>query len=479
MMKKYILLILIVAIFVLPVIGFSQFTEPVDVTVCKGDAAYFTVQHSNDYDSFHWMQSDNEGGAFAVINDDEIYSGTSTAVLEVSTGNVTVVANGVWKYFRCQLISNIYGDTLTAVVSLSINIPPVIQFSWSNPCELQPVQFNGSVVSATTGIRSWKWTFGDGDTSVYSDPAHVYALGGPKMVTLVAEDDNGCQSNVVTQTVNVFTFPGTMIIGKDVLCSEESNVGYSLNIDNPDSYYNVDILWNIPKGIPDDPTRQNILVDWSSVEQPLQTEINVTTTYTPDESGSYFCMSKTSKKILLTSYKAPLEGEVIQKPYGSTVFIYKGDEVASFQWGYTSFNEGTPEDHLISADKGGARFYCDFLTLDTNNSYWVETSEDARINCVTRSYLKEIVLPEDQKQTEIELYPVPSYDVIHIQMSNQIPIREISTYNMFMQLTSQLTYADPVESATVFLNDYKSGVYILHVKDNQGNDYFSKFFIDK
>jgi len=301
-MKTYLLLILlIIASFLSPRVGYSQFTEPVDVTVCKGDAAYFTIQHSDDYNAFQWMQCDTENGTFTDLNDDEIYSGTTTAVLGVLTGNLPVTANGVWNYFRCHLISTIYDDTLTAVASLSINIPPVIRFSWSNPCELQPVQFEGEVVSTTAGIRSWNWAFGDGDTSVYSNPSHVYTGGGPKVVSLFAEDENGCRSNLVTDTVDVFTFPGTMIIGKDVLCSEESNIAYTLNIDNSSSYYNVSILWDIPKGTPDDPTQQNILVDWSSVDDPEQTEINVATTYIPDESGSYFCMEKTSKKILLTS----------------------------------------------------------------------------------------------------------------------------------------------------------------------------------
>lgn len=477
-MKKYLIYQILTIMLTFPIMGFSQFSGPENSIVCKSDSAYFIIDHSSDYNTFQWMESDN-GTGFSPVNDNGIYSGADRSVLKIATSGLTVTSNEVWKYFRCEMTSTIYGDTLSEIATLIVNNPPVVDFTWLNPCQYQPVQFKGQVVSSTADIVRWSWRFGDGDTSVYMNPSHVYAEGRPYEVTLIAQDENGCVSTPVVYTVNVFKLPETVIIGKELLCSGESNVEYTLFIEDPSSFFDVDILWNIEKGNPDDESASDILVSWESVDSPEQVDISVKTTYYPDQSSGLTCIDRTSKKVLLTTYKAPPEGEVIQKPYASTVLIYRGAEVSSFQWGYTYYEDGLPIDSLIPAEKGGNRFYCDFMKLDTNNRYWVETTDDSRVNCATRSYLDNIQIKETRLLADLKVYPVPSFDVINIRIGENIQIKEVHTYNIYMQHEDHLSYASPVSTATLYLDHYKSGVYILHVKDTDGNDYFSKFFIDK
>jgi PKD repeat protein/subtilisin family serine protease len=46
----------------------------------------------------------------------------------------------------------------------------------------------------STGARQWLWNFGDGETSIEQNPAHMYALPGEYTITLVSQNNDGCQS---------------------------------------------------------------------------------------------------------------------------------------------------------------------------------------------------------------------------------------------------------------------------------------------
>ncbi|MGH2645033.1 MAG: PKD domain-containing protein, partial [Chitinophagaceae bacterium] len=44
----------------------------------------------------------------------------------------------------------------------------------------------------STGATSWKWNFGDNDSSVLQQPTHTYSSGGYYDVSLIATNSNGC-----------------------------------------------------------------------------------------------------------------------------------------------------------------------------------------------------------------------------------------------------------------------------------------------
>lgn len=68
---------------------------------------------------------------------------------------------------------------------------------------------NGDSIAFTatsqTGVASWLWNFGDGQTSTSANPTHVYSQDGIYTVTLTAIDSNNCTSN--NSITNIFHGP--------------------------------------------------------------------------------------------------------------------------------------------------------------------------------------------------------------------------------------------------------------------------------
>ncbi len=53
-----------------------------------------------------------------------------------------------------------------------------------------------SFINLSTGASSFKWYFGDGETSEIESPVHVYEKYGKYNVSLVAMSENGCIDSV-------------------------------------------------------------------------------------------------------------------------------------------------------------------------------------------------------------------------------------------------------------------------------------------
>ncbi|MCB0625780.1 MAG: PKD domain-containing protein, partial [Saprospiraceae bacterium] len=96
------------------------------------------------------------------------------------------------------IVTNANGaDTLTQMGYISVGQFPTADFTSSA---------NGLEVSFTNlsaHADSYLWTFGDGNTSMESDPTHTYAQDGEYTVILTAT--NACGSELFTQTVVVAT----------------------------------------------------------------------------------------------------------------------------------------------------------------------------------------------------------------------------------------------------------------------------------
>ena len=60
--------------------------------------------------------------------------------------------------------------------------------------------------TTSSGVLTYAWTFGDGNTSDQKDPAHVYAAAGSYSVRLIVTNDKSC-SDTLTKTVTVFPKP--------------------------------------------------------------------------------------------------------------------------------------------------------------------------------------------------------------------------------------------------------------------------------
>ena len=84
-----------------------------------------------------------------------------------------------------------------SVVSNPSYIVPVTAFSATPTVGSMPLTV-GFTDQSTGSPTSWKWTFGDGNTSTEKNPVHIYNKSGRYSVTLTASNANG--SNALTKS---------------------------------------------------------------------------------------------------------------------------------------------------------------------------------------------------------------------------------------------------------------------------------------
>jgi gliding motility-associated-like protein len=89
-------------------------------------------------------------------------------------------------------------NTITKTGFITILAPPIAAFS-AQPGENRPVEFKNGNFSFTNGSQyaiSYEWDFGDGTTSILTNPAHKYQLPGSYRVLLYAINDIGCRDSI-------------------------------------------------------------------------------------------------------------------------------------------------------------------------------------------------------------------------------------------------------------------------------------------
>jgi gliding motility-associated-like protein len=124
-------------------------------------------------------------------------------------GTRTLIASGgdTYRWYRNDsLLANVTRDTLTAssagryavealstagclrradtVIALVLLKRAQLDFSFSGVCVDVPVKFTNQSTTPAQGIVSWRWTFGNGDTSRLASPENIYLTPGSYRVTL-------------------------------------------------------------------------------------------------------------------------------------------------------------------------------------------------------------------------------------------------------------------------------------------------------
>ena len=124
---------------------------------------------------------------------------TATGGTSVGTGStfVTPPVSGATTYY-VEICPGFYRVPVQVVIGPT----PVPAFSASNVCLGDVMNF----VNTSTGATSYSWNFGDGGTSVATNPTHTYGTSNSFVVTLIATNAAGC-SDTITHTVIVNTSP--------------------------------------------------------------------------------------------------------------------------------------------------------------------------------------------------------------------------------------------------------------------------------
>lgn len=122
-----------------------------------------------------------------------------------SSPTITHTYTAAGTYSVADTVTDNIGCKDTTVHPSMINVyHPHATFTASNthPCLNVPVTFT----NYTTDIVSSSWTFGDGETSTATSPAHAYSATGSYDVTLTVTDSHGC--------IDVATFPALIGVTK-------------------------------------------------------------------------------------------------------------------------------------------------------------------------------------------------------------------------------------------------------------------------
>ncbi|RMG92741.1 MAG: PKD domain-containing protein, partial [Chloroflexi bacterium] len=169
-----------------------------------------------------------------------------------SAGLTTQVKNPSFTYrdpgvYDVQLIvTDVNGckDTLK-VDDLITVIGPDAEFgvSTTTGCAPLAVSFQDSSTAFMGNIVSWKWYFGDGDSSSLQNPSHFYDQPGSYDVTLTVTDDNGCSHTLTKNNFVQPTYPAP-----DFTANQESCSGAPVTFTNLTTGVGLSFLWDFGDG---------------------------------------------------------------------------------------------------------------------------------------------------------------------------------------------------------------------------------------
>jgi PKD repeat protein len=453
--------------------------QPEDARLCEyAEKAVFVVGYPLPDVTFQWQSSENGLSGWESLTDNEAVEGS---------GNDTLMIHDVAGFggfsFRCILRNTFTGvevDT-SDVASLILIGRPVVDFSYETPCFNATTGFKD--LSSDPGglpIVSWMWDFGDNAISYRQNPTHFFDGSGSYLVALTVWNDSNC-INTATKEVEILPYNTILITGPEVVCSNEiSNYAEKYYIMGP---FNASRTyeWILPDDHED--YISNVLqindstlrVDWKSVETSRQVSIRVTESH-PD----WECETGNGQiDVLVTAQKAPGLGKVVPKKEGKPILLYLGPPVGVFQWGYTenAFDGDESNDKTVYNTDYTSN-YCDFGNLDPDNSYWVETREDSRMECWTRTYY----LPETATKLSslIKIHPNPVNDFLQISSEPVTgSMQEITiltgTGTMVKHFISNTGLGD---NQILDVSGFSSGLYLCRIVLSSGEVVFEKFLVN-
>ncbi len=120
-----------------------------------------------------------------------------------------------------------YTDTICLYGQLSVD------FTADQVCFRERTNFQGTFMPASDSVAAWRWDFGDG-TPIFATPndtvSHLFMSPGIFLVTLYAEDENGCEASTY-QTIVVDSLPSPDFVADTAYCDSYTSF-YDLSAGN-------------------------------------------------------------------------------------------------------------------------------------------------------------------------------------------------------------------------------------------------------
>lgn len=161
----------VVPVFIAPVSDFSVTGN------CFGNLTVFTDSTQLSSGTIvSWSWDFGNGDTSDIQNPSYNYSSTGMYTLTLTTEASNGCTNSISKPFE-------------------ISVPPVANFSTTAGCSETALAFTDLSSIGTGTISDWLWNFGNGDSSVVSNPTYSFSSGGNYLISLTVTSANGCSDS--------------------------------------------------------------------------------------------------------------------------------------------------------------------------------------------------------------------------------------------------------------------------------------------
>ncbi len=108
---------------------------------------------------------------------------------------------------------------------------PTADFSYS------VTGYDVSFTNNSSGGIAYTWDFGDGNTSIQTNPSHQYSTPGTYPVTLITTDGNGCSDTLIQSVgvlvgINDISYSGLISISPNPLINNKTYIQFDMDISN-------------------------------------------------------------------------------------------------------------------------------------------------------------------------------------------------------------------------------------------------------
>jgi gliding motility-associated-like protein len=146
-------------------------------------------------------------------------------------------------YTVIQRVLGADGCEETNTQTITIGSKPVANFTFSDSCVGNTVQFTSTASNTVGTINSWYWDFDNGGaTASIANPTSTYTTPGIKNVRFYVESDLGCGSDTLVKPIRLYARPTVDFTFTDSVClgTPTSFNGQLLSSSDPISNWNWD-----------------------------------------------------------------------------------------------------------------------------------------------------------------------------------------------------------------------------------------------
>ncbi len=122
---------------------------------------------------------------------------------------------------------------------------PKVNFSFNDPCQGAQVQFTDLTTTSFGNVASWKWEFGNGNSSTQKNPKIIYANPGRYNVKLTALNAKQCPADT-TISITVHPKPTINATIPPACIGQALNLTCNITIPAPSTI--VEYKWTLPDG---------------------------------------------------------------------------------------------------------------------------------------------------------------------------------------------------------------------------------------